>query len=86
MAHAALNDFVTMLERGIAVNVSRQYIRKHNLPQQFNIHLAPTRKTRDSQWTNRNCENEIPNGVIDSRWIVPYSPLLLKMFDAHIYR
>ncbi|GBL75265.1 hypothetical protein AVEN_168352-1, partial [Araneus ventricosus] len=22
--------------------------------------------------------------VIDNRWIVPYSPLLLKMFDAHI--
>ncbi|GBN22032.1 hypothetical protein AVEN_87745-1 [Araneus ventricosus] len=22
--------------------------------------------------------------VIDNRWIVPYNPLLLKMFDAHI--
>ncbi|GBM08936.1 hypothetical protein AVEN_57476-1 [Araneus ventricosus] len=22
--------------------------------------------------------------VIDNRWIIPYSPLLLKMFDAHI--
>ncbi|GBM63108.1 hypothetical protein AVEN_68558-1 [Araneus ventricosus] len=22
--------------------------------------------------------------VIDNRWIVPYSPLLLKIFDAHI--
>lgn len=47
----------------------------------LNRRRAPHDEGRTATIRNYNGQENI---VVDNRWVVPYSPLLSKIFDAHI--
>ncbi|GBO46992.1 hypothetical protein AVEN_154628-1 [Araneus ventricosus] len=79
----AFNSLSPCLKEG---NCSKMYPRQFIKETQFATDGYPLYRRRKPEDGGQTATVKMKSDsvVIDNRWIVPYSPLLLKMFDAHI--
>ncbi|GBN36887.1 hypothetical protein AVEN_32254-1 [Araneus ventricosus] len=79
----AFNSLSPCLKEG---NCSKMYPRQFIKETQFAMDGYPLYRRRKPEDGGQTATVKMKSDsvVIDNRWIVPYSPLLLKMFDAHI--
>ncbi|GBN24567.1 hypothetical protein AVEN_246510-1 [Araneus ventricosus] len=79
----AFNNLSTCMKEG---NCSKMHPRQFIKETQFATdgYLSYRRKKPEDYGQTATVKMKSDSVVIDNRWIVPYSPLLLKMFDTHI--